>query len=164
MDPLLVNSNTVDLYSTNTNENGYESEEEPTPMRLVPELYIVPRELIDAERKNHGSQERVPNQNVPLVWAQSLYIMGNLIHDELLSVADVDPLGRRFIPTSSRSSVDTVVQIVLLAESEELQSKLLMYGLQTYTLQNCEPITISKPSCLRDSYTYLGKNSKLVWL
>jgi hypothetical protein len=56
---------------------------------------------------------------------------------------------------------DTVVQIVLLAESEELQAKLLEYGLQTHTLQNCEPIIISRPSCLRDAYSFLGKNTKL---
>ena len=162
LDETLVDSNTIDLYSQSLPvHNGYESEDEPEPMLLVPELYIVPAESIEAERKNHGSQDRVPNQNIPLVWAQSLNIMGNLIKDGLLSVADVDPLGRRLAPTSSRNNVDTVVQIVLLAETEELQSKLLMYGLETFTLQNCEPITISKPSCLRDAYTFLGKNAKL---
>jgi phosphorylase kinase alpha/beta subunit len=162
IEPLLVNSNTVELYSnTKSSDNGYESEEDSRPMRLVPELYIVPKESIEAERSAHGTQERVPNQNVPLVWAQSLHIMGKLIHDGLLSVADVDPLGRRLASSSSRSSSDTVVQIVLLAETEELQAKLLMHGLQSHTIQNCEPITISKPSCLRDAYTFLGKNEKL---
>ena len=162
MEPLLVNSNTVELYSsTKFNDNGYNSEDERRPMMLVPELYIVPRESIEDERKNHGTQERVPNQNIPLVWAQSLHIMGKLIHDGLLSVADVDPLGRRLAASSSRSNNDTVVQIMLLAETEELQAKLLMHGLQTYTIQNCEPITIAKPSCLRDAYTFLGKNEKL---
>ena len=162
IEPLLVNSNTVELYSNaKSNDNGYESEEDTRPMRLVPELYIVPKESIEAERNAHGTQERVPNQNIPLVWAQSLHIMGKLIHDGLLSVADVDPLGRRLASSSSRSNSDTVVQIVLLAETEELQAKLLMHGLQTHTIQNCEPITISKPSCLRDAYTFLGKNEKL---
>ncbi len=86
----------MDLYANaSTNEKGYESDEEHRPMRLVPELYIVPKESIEAERKNPGSQERVPNQNVPLVWAQSLYILGSLIKDGLLSPADIDPLGTR---------------------------------------------------------------------
>ena len=155
IEPLLVNSNTVELYSNaKSNDNGYESEEDTRPMRLVPELYIVPKESIEAERNAHGTQERVPNQNIPLVWAQSLHIMGKLIHDGLLSVADVDPLGRRLASSSSRSNSDTVVQIVLLAETEELQAKLLMHGLQTHTIQNCEPITISK-RCQGQLYAFL---------
>jgi len=42
---------------------------------LLPELYIVPEDKIAAERANPHSQERVPNENVPLVWAQSLFIL-----------------------------------------------------------------------------------------
>ena len=40
----------------------------------MPELYIVPKDKIAAERENPHSQERVPNENIPLVWAQSLFI------------------------------------------------------------------------------------------
>ncbi|EGF82837.1 hypothetical protein BATDEDRAFT_247, partial [Batrachochytrium dendrobatidis JAM81] len=130
-------------------------------MRLVPELFIVPLASIDAERANPGSQERVPNANVPLVWAQSLYILGNLIYDGLLSVADIDPLNRRLIPNTLRQELDTVVQLVFLSETAELQSKLRMYGLETQTLANCEPITISPPSALRDAMQVLGENQKL---
>ncbi|KAJ3058775.1 hypothetical protein HK102_010320, partial [Quaeritorhiza haematococci] len=196
-------------------------------MRLVPELYIVPRHLIDAEKKNPGSQDRIPNENVPLVWAQSLYILGNLVYEGLIGPADLDPLGRRnhvkmvkyqrqggssglmmlnaalgrgaMMAASmgfgsgggssalsaasaayggvdksggigggrggpfeySQSVADVVVQVVLLAESAELQAKLAMFGLDTQTVENCAPITISPPAALRDALVALGENEKL---
>jgi Glycosyl hydrolases family 15. len=40
--------------------------------QLLPELYIVPKELIAAEKAEPHRQERIPNENIPLVWAQSL--------------------------------------------------------------------------------------------
>lgn len=142
--------------------------------------------LIDAERANPGSQDRLPNENVPLVWAQSLKIVGDLLIDGLITPAELDPLGRRLnvvnaaarssssgsgvnIASSSTSSScsrtlasDVVVQVVLLAESADLQAKMAMYGLETQTLESCAPITISHPSALRDAYTALGENPKLV--
>jgi phosphorylase kinase alpha/beta subunit len=90
----------------------------------------VPIESITAEKENPNSQERVPNENVPLVWAQSLFILGNLIYDKHLSVADIDPIGRRYSATANDK---TVVQIVLLSETRELQNKLHMYGLGSIT-------------------------------
>nr|KAJ3420465.1 hypothetical protein HK105_005642 [Polyrhizophydium stewartii] len=174
LDPILVDSNKIPQYSREyhfEHQNAFDESRNrtisfsktlpPDSMRLVPELYIVPFELIDAERARPGSQERVPNQNVPLVWAQSLYILGNLIYDGLLSVADIDPLNRRLMPYAQRNHLDTVVQLVILAETDELQSKLRMYGLETQTIANCEPITISPPSALRDAFQVLGENQKL---
>ena len=84
------------------------------PFKLVPELYVVPKDKVDAEKENPGSQTRYPNENLPLVWAQSLYILGNLIYDNLLSPADIDPLGRRNL-SYGRGRQDLVVQLVLLA-------------------------------------------------
>jgi phosphorylase kinase alpha/beta subunit len=86
----------------------------------------VPIESITAEKESPNSQERVYNENVPLVWAQSLFILGNLIYDKHLSVADIDPIGRRYSATTNDK---TVVQIVFLSETRELQKKLRMYGL-----------------------------------
>ena len=62
--------------------------------QLLPELYIVPKELIDAEKLNPGSQTRVPNENLPLVWAQSLYFLSEMILDGILQPNDIDPLHR----------------------------------------------------------------------
>ena len=165
--PLLVSSTNLKGHfheksgDRDDREQGSMTSDSKIEIKLVPELYVVPVESIEQERLFPGSQERIPNPNIPLVWAQSLYIMGNLIYDGLLSPSDVDPLGLRLPTKHSKVNMDTVVQIVLLSESTELQSKLLMYGLETQTAENCAPITISKPSCLRDAYTYLGKNAKL---
>ncbi|KAI8846484.1 glycosyl hydrolases family 15-domain-containing protein [Chytridium lagenaria] len=129
--------------------------------KLVPELYIVPRDLVDKEKGNPGSVDRFPNENLPLVWAQSLYIMSSLLKDNLLSVGEVDPLGRRLTVKAPKQGRDVVVQIVFLAESVELQAKLATLGLETQTVETCAPVTISPPSALRDAYTALGQNAKL---
>ena len=63
-------------------------------IRLLPEVYYVPEENIEAEKQAPGTQKRLPNENVPLVWAQSLYFLGKMLSEKLLSVGDIDPLGR----------------------------------------------------------------------
>lgn len=50
-------------------------------LRLVPELYSVPTELVNAEYKDPGSQERIPLGLCPFMWAQSLYILGKLLQE-----------------------------------------------------------------------------------
>ncbi|KAG0258761.1 hypothetical protein BG011_003091 [Mortierella polycephala] len=122
----------------------------PEHIPLIPELYFVPSHLVEAEKKNNHSQARVANDNLPLVWANSLHTLGNLIYENLLSVAEVDPLGRRFNARKTHSS-DTVVQVVLLAEDANLQSMLNMYGLETQTMEQG----------LKEVYAALGRNAKL---
>ncbi|KAG0376976.1 hypothetical protein BGX24_006909 [Mortierella sp. AD032] len=105
----------------------------PEHIPLIPELYYVPEHLVEAEKKDNHTQARVANDNLPLVWANSLHTLGSLIYENLLSVAEIDPLGRRFNARKTQSN-DTVVQVVLLAEDAHLQSMLNMYGLETQTL------------------------------
>ena len=62
---------------------------------LLPELYWVPAESIAAERRQPGSQERQPNENVPLLWTQSLTWLGDLLLEGLITPEDLDPSGRR---------------------------------------------------------------------
>lgn len=134
----------------------------PANIPLIPELYIVPKDKVEAEKKDPNSQQRSPNENIPLVWAQSLYILGELLYEGLLSPSEIDPLGRHLMPTYRASQrIDTVVQVVLIAEDASLQAKLSMYGLETQTPDQIAPITISHPSALRDAYSVLGANSKL---
>ncbi|KAF9184443.1 hypothetical protein BGZ51_003338 [Haplosporangium sp. Z 767] len=132
----------------------------PEHIPLIPELYYVPSHLVEAEKKNNHSQARVANDNLPLVWANSLHTLGNLIYENLLSVAEVDPLGRRFNARKTHSN-DTVVQVVLLAEDANLQSMLNMYGLETQTMEQVHPITVSHPQGLKEVYAALGRNAKL---
>jgi Glycosyl hydrolases family 15. len=48
-------------------------------MKFVPQLYAVPPEHVDEEYKNPGCVERIALGRCPLLWAQSLYILGRLL-------------------------------------------------------------------------------------
>jgi phosphorylase kinase alpha/beta subunit len=65
---------------------------------LLPELYVVPEAAIEAERRQPGSQNRIANPNVPLLWTQSLTWLGDLLLHGLISPEDLDPSGRRHCP------------------------------------------------------------------
>jgi len=67
---------------------------EQNGQKLLPELYYVPKDLIEKEKENPKSQKRLPNENIPLVWAQSLYYLSSMIKDGILNVNDIDPLNR----------------------------------------------------------------------
>jgi phosphorylase kinase alpha/beta subunit len=71
---------------------------------MVPELYKVPAECIELERKNHGSQKRIPAGTTPFIWAQSLYVICCLIYDGFLSPSEIDPLSRRLSGQEKRPS------------------------------------------------------------
>ena len=125
---------------------------------LLPELYFVSGDRLDAERAQPHSQTRIPNGNVPLVWAQSLYLLGRLLRDGLLAIGDIDPLGRHlrlgYQPTP-------VVQIALLAEDADLQTKLATYGIDTQTPQQVAPIQVRQAGELSAIYAQIGRNDKL---
>ncbi len=127
-------------------------------LKLLPELYIVPTESIEAERANPGSQTRIPNENLPLVWAQSLYLLGELLREGLLSLGDIDPLGRHQRVTHMRQPL---VQIALLAEDERLQSDLATYGIETQTFNQVSSIQIRQSQDLSAIYQQIGRNDKL---
>lgn len=127
---------------------------------FVPELYYVSKELIDAEKADPHSQKREPNDNVPLVWANSLYFLGNLLHEGLLEPSQLDPLGRR-ISNRRDPHPDTVVQVVLLSESTKLKKRLATFGVETQTLEEIRPIAVGPPAALVEIYAALGTNAKL---
>jgi phosphorylase kinase alpha/beta subunit len=62
---------------------------------LLPELYLVPEAAVAAERHQPGSQRRLANPNVPLLWTQSLTWLSDLLLAGLISPEDLDPTGRR---------------------------------------------------------------------
>jgi phosphorylase kinase alpha/beta subunit len=41
-----------------------------------------------------GHAERVPGGRCPLMWAQSLYIIGKLLHEEFIAPGELDPMNR----------------------------------------------------------------------
>lgn len=125
---------------------------------LLPELYYVPQENIEAEKAAPQTQTRLPNENIPLVWAQSLYYLGKLLSEGLLAVGDIDPLGRHLTMGKNR---EAMVQIALLAEDEDLQAKLEIYGIETQTPKQVEPIQIRNSEDLISIYAQIGRNDKL---
>lgn len=144
----------------NIYEDDNDEEEEELHVPLLPELYYVPAESIAAEKEKPHSQKREPNDNLPLVWALSLYFLGGLITEDLLSPSEVDPLGRRF--NSSKMTKDNIIQIVLLSEDSELQRALSTYGLETQTVEQISSTTtVLPPQALVDVYAGLGLNSKM---
>lgn len=124
---------------------------------LLPELYIVPEAVLEAERAEPGSQARVPNDNLPLVWAQSLWILARLLHDQHLLLSDVDPLGRH----TSRRAAEPVVQVALVVDNEALKYELASQGFQAETLEDIQPLQLSKARLLVDAYHELGSSVTL---
>ena len=126
--------------------------------KLLPELYILPKELIDAEKENPKTQIRVPNENIPLVWAQSLFILSDLIQDGLLRPHDIDPLCRR-----ERIGFKRTIHplVTLIAENDSVKQTLLDGGIYSETLQDLYPIQVMHAAELSKIHTLLGTNSKL---
>ncbi len=127
-------------------------------VQLLPELYYVPQANIAAERSQPHSQVRLPNENVPLVWAQSLYFLGELLFDKFLAPGDLDPLGRYLRIGNKRRRT---VQIALIAEDSDLQAQLAEYGIDTQTPTQIAPIQIRQSTELAAAYTQIGRNDQL---
>jgi phosphorylase kinase alpha/beta subunit len=125
---------------------------------LLPELYYVPVEYIEAEKAAPHTQPRLPNENIPLIWAQGLYLLGQMLNEGLLTVGDIDPL-RRYLCVGRQREV--IVQIALLAENEDLQATLEVHGIETQTPKQVEPIQVRHAGELSDAYTQIGRNDKL---
>ncbi|MBM5808565.1 MAG: phosphorylase kinase, partial [Cyanobacteria bacterium M_surface_9_m1_291] len=92
---------------------------------LLPELYRVPLAAIPAERRQPGSQPREANDNVPLLWTQSLTWLGDLLLAGLITPDDLDPSGRRH----SVSLGAHEVLVALVPASGEIAAALESAGL-----------------------------------
>jgi phosphorylase kinase alpha/beta subunit len=130
---------------------------EQNGQKLLPELYIVPNERIAAEKANPHSQVRVPNENIPLVWAQSLFILGSLIQEGLLSLDDIDPLGRYKLVKQKGYQL----QIAFLAQDECVKAQLLGEGIATQRLAEIIPIQVREAVELAEAYTHVGRNDRM---
>lgn len=125
---------------------------------LLPELYFVPEAAITAEKARPHSQLREANDNLPLVWAQSLFILAGLLQDDLLTLADIDPLGRHHYPYKP----DAVkVQIALLAEDESVRLELADQGIESQTLMQIAPLQVRDGSELAQAFTHVGRNDRM---
>ncbi|XP_055682878.1 probable phosphorylase b kinase regulatory subunit alpha isoform X3 [Lutzomyia longipalpis] len=127
-------------------------------MRLVPEMYTVPPECVTEEYRSPGSQKRQAVGRCPFLWGQSLYILGKLLQEGFLAVGELDPLNRRL---GAQKKPDVVVQVVILAEDNNIRDKLAEYDLHVQTIAEVAPIEVQPARVLSHLYTYLGRNKKL---
>ncbi|OWA49777.1 Phosphorylase b kinase regulatory subunit beta [Hypsibius exemplaris] len=146
---------------------------------VIPRYYYVPEEMIEAERLNPGSQDRLSSNEDPdgegdiFIWGQALFIISQLLVEGLISPSELDPL-RRYQPATQRPSrksryssfsssipSDLAVQVALISESARLQALLATYGVQTQTPHQIEPIHIWSPNNLTEVYSRLGQEDQL---
>uniref|UniRef100_A0AAV2KRB5 Phosphorylase b kinase regulatory subunit n=1 Tax=Knipowitschia caucasica TaxID=637954 RepID=A0AAV2KRB5_KNICA len=127
-------------------------------IRLVPELYSVPADKVEEEYENPHSVQRASVGKCPLKWGQSLYILGNLLSEGFLAPGEIDPLNRRF---STVPKPDVVVQVSILAETEEIKELLLKHGLDVETVADIHPIHVQPSRVLSHIYARLGRNPRL---
>ncbi|XP_042256717.1 phosphorylase b kinase regulatory subunit alpha, skeletal muscle isoform isoform X3 [Thunnus maccoyii] len=127
-------------------------------IRLFPELYSVPPEKVEEEYENPHSVERVPMGKLPLKWGQSLYVLGNLLSDGFLAPGEIDPLNRRF---STIPKPDVVVQVSILAETEEIKRMLMRNGIEVEAVADIHPIHLQPSRVLSHIYARLGRNPRL---
>lgn len=125
---------------------------------LIPELYYLPQESIAAEKRNPRSQSRLPNDNIPLVWAQSLFYTGKLLDEGYLSTEDLDPL---YIRRRSTRFTQSQIALVVLAENEEVKATLSQNGVIAESLEDIKPIAVLTAPHLVTAFSCVGANEAL---
>ncbi|XP_062869074.1 phosphorylase b kinase regulatory subunit alpha, liver isoform [Trichomycterus rosablanca] len=127
-------------------------------IRLIPELYAVPASKVEEEYRNPHSVDRVAEGQLPHLWGQSLYILSSLLAEGFLAPGEIDPLNRRF---STGFKPDVVVQVSVLAETEEIQALLRDHGIDVQTISEVLPIRILPARILSHIYSKLGSFKKM---
>lgn len=125
---------------------------------LIPELYYVPEHAIDAEKRNPKSQARVANENLPLVWAQSLYYTGRLIDLGFLKPDDLDPIKLR---SNTTQLTRAQVALVVLAENDDIKKVLANNGVIAESIADIAPLKVISAPHLVEAYAQVGANEKL---
>ncbi|XP_075018775.1 phosphorylase b kinase regulatory subunit alpha, skeletal muscle isoform isoform X3 [Calonectris borealis] len=127
-------------------------------VRLVPELYSVPPDKVDEEYRNPHTVDRIPMGKLPLMWGQSLYILGCLMAEGFLAPGEIDPLNRRF---ATVPKPDVVVQVCILAETEEIKAVLRKEHIDVETVADVYPIRVQPARILSHIYARLGRNKQM---
>ncbi|MBP8270571.1 MAG: hypothetical protein KAX42_01740, partial [Sphaerotilus sp.] len=135
-------------------------------VRLLPELYYVPAELVDAERLDPRSQRREPNDNVPLVWAQSLYLVGVLVQDGFVSARALLPRGRGPSDAASKAMIEAAreqvrVQVAIVSTDQLVQARLASHGICSETPEQVLPLQVRYADDLALALAELGRVDRL---
>ncbi|NXU78256.1 KPB1 kinase, partial [Oreotrochilus melanogaster] len=127
-------------------------------LRLMPELYSVPPDKVEDEYRNPHTVDRIPMGKLPLMWGQSLYILGCLLAEGFLAPGEIDPLNRRF---ATVPKPDVVVQVCILAETEGIKAVLRKEGIDVETVEDVYPIRVQPARILSHIYARLGRNKQM---
>lgn len=124
---------------------------------VLPELYRVAEADIERERAAPGSCDREPGENVPLVWAESLRLLLELLVDGALLPDELDPIGRhrRSPPREAR------IQIAIVAEDDEVQRALHDRGVAAERLGDLGEIELVRAAEVANAYEMVGRNAGL---
>jgi phosphorylase kinase alpha/beta subunit len=126
---------------------------------LLPELYFVDADAVEAEAAAPGSQDRVANANLPLLWAQSLWALGAMLQEGLLAPEDIDPLGRRHHLNRNHQPE---ISFAIVAEDAETAAKLQALGLISDQMADLGSDVIIRPAGdLVSVWTQIGRNEHL---
>ncbi|MDD7984385.1 glycoside hydrolase family 15 protein [Lentisphaera marina] len=125
---------------------------------LLPELYFVPFDAVEAEKAEPHSQDRKANNNLPLIWAQSLFLLGRMIEAQVLDLSDLDPLKRH---EKCEQEKPKDVQVCLIAVSDSVKQQLAEKSIPSQTLDEIEPTKIMYPNELAKILNKMGANEKL---
>uniref|UniRef100_A0A803TH83 Phosphorylase b kinase regulatory subunit n=1 Tax=Anolis carolinensis TaxID=28377 RepID=A0A803TH83_ANOCA len=125
---------------------------------LMPELYAVPPDKVNEEYANPHTVDRVPAGKLPHLWGQSLYILSALLAEGFLATGEIDPLNRRF---STAFKPDVVVQVHVLAETNEIKKLLKRHGIHVQSIADINPIRVQPARILSNLYAKLGRNKSL---
>lgn len=126
--------------------------------KLIPELYYLEEDKIAAEKLDPNSQDRVPNENIPLVWAQSLFYTGLLVDEQFIETTDLDGVNLR--GTTTRFN-NCQVALVVLAENEEVKKCLVENGVIAESIDDIAPLKVIAAPQLVEAYAQVGANDAL---
>nr|XP_020644828.1 phosphorylase b kinase regulatory subunit alpha, liver isoform [Pogona vitticeps] len=125
---------------------------------LMPELYAVPSDKVNEEYENPHTVDRVPAGKLPHLWGQSLYILSALLAEGFLAPGEIDPLNRRF---STAFKPDVVVQVNVLAETNEIKKLLRHHGINVQSIADINPTRVQPARILSNLYAKLGRNRNM---
>ncbi|XP_032082859.1 phosphorylase b kinase regulatory subunit alpha, liver isoform isoform X3 [Thamnophis elegans] len=125
---------------------------------LMPELYAVPPDKVSEEYENPHTVDRVQAGKLPHLWGQSLYILSALLAEGFLATGEIDPLNRRF---STTFKPDVVVQVTVLAETNEIKKLLRHHGINVQSIVDLSPTRVQPSRILSNLYAKLGRNKNM---
>ncbi|CAF2853682.1 unnamed protein product [Rotaria sp. Silwood2] len=131
---------------------------DPEGVQIIPELYAVPSDRVEDEKRDPHSTNRIPMGRIPHMWGQSLFILAMLVKEGFLAPGELDPLNRRLI---TEPKPEGFVQVCVLTDSEVIQSKLASVSIHIQQIKDLELIQVRSVQVLQNIYAHLGKNERL---